>query len=351
MILPADRTIAVTLILEAVTAGAMEEKACRIMGISQRTLFRWKKRPEDQRPHAKRPVPQNKLTREEKQVILVHMNSDRFKSQPPSQMVPQLADEGIYLASESTIYRILKEVKQQNHRGRSEKPIKRMATTHCATGPNQVWMWDITWLKGPISGQFFYLYLILDLYSRKIVGWEIWPVESAEHASTLMRKTCLSEKHTGQAPLVLHSDNGSPMKGATLLETLYQLGITGSRSRPRVSNDNAYAESIFRTCKYRPDYPYKGFLDISEARQWVLKFTHWYNYEHHHSGLNFLTPNQRHTGMDAVIFQNRQRVYEQAKEKNPNRWTRQCRKWELDAKVFLNPVKTEEQDLMDISTA
>ncbi|HEY5555495.1 integrase core domain-containing protein [Acetobacterium sp.] len=189
------------------------------------------------------------------------------------------------------------------------------------------------------------------LISGKIVGREIWLVESAEHASTLMQKTRLSEKHTGQTPLVLPSDNGSPMKGATLLETLYQLEITGSRNRTLVSNDNAYAESIFRTCKYCPNYPYKGFLDISEARQWVLKFVHGYNHEQHHSDLNFLTPNQRHTGMDTVIFENRQRVYEQAKEKNPNRWTRQCRKWELDVKVFLNPVKTEEQDLMDISIA
>lgn len=170
---------------------------------------------------------------------------------------------------------------QQHHRGRSKKRTPKPITSHAATGPNEVWMWDITWLPGPVKGVFFYLYLILDLYSRKIVGWEIWEEESAERASQLIRRTVIREQCViRQHPLVLHSDNGSPMKGATLLETLHSLGITPSRSRPRVSNDNPYAESIFRTCKYRPDYPAKGFKDLPEAREWVRRFVHWYNEEH-----------------------------------------------------------------------
>ena len=226
----------------------------------------------------------------------------------------------------------------QHHRGRSKGPTSKPIATHSATGPNQVWMWDITWLPGPAKGIYFYLYLILDLYSRKIIAWEIWSEESAENASVLVRRGMLSEQRIShQQPLVLHSDNGSPMKGASLLETLYQLGITPSRSRPRVSNDNPYAESIFRTCKYRPDFPSKGFANLTEARTWVLSFAHWYNKEHRHSGLNFLTPNQRHDGSTEQIFDQRRQVYEQAKTLHPERWSRETRNWTLEEEVWLNP--------------
>lgn len=202
-------------------------------------------------------------------------------------------------------------------------------------------MWDITWLSGPIKGMYFYLYLILDLYSRKVVAWEIWPEESAENASQLVRRAALSEKlGFNTSPLVLHSDNGSPMKGATLLDTLYHLGITPSRSRPRVSNDNPYAEPIFRTCKYRPNYPTNGFLNIEEARAWVFKFVSWYNHDHRHSGLKFLTPYQRHSGMSDQIFKKRISVYEEAKQKHPERWSKNIRNWSLADEVWLNPERT-----------
>ncbi len=203
-------------------------------------------------------------------------------------------------------------------------------------------MWDITWLAGPVKGFYFYLYLVIDLFSRKIVGWEIWEEESAEHASQLIHRTVLSEQCLiRKSPLVLHSDNGSPMKGSSLLETLYSLGITPSRSRPRVSNDNPYAESIFRTCKYRPEYPTNGFENIHKAREWVLRFVHWYNAEHCHSGLNFLTPNQRHQGLAKQIFEKRQQVYEAAKALHPTRWSGSTRNWSLEEKVWLNPEKVK----------
>jgi putative transposase len=160
-----------------------------------------------------------------------------------------------------------------HRRGRGQINDRKVATTHSASGPNQLWSWDITWLPAPAKGVHFYLYLILDVFSRKMVGWEIHDEESAVHAATLIRRTHLREDIRDK-PLILHSDNGSPMKGASMLETLYQLGIATSFSRPRVSNDNAYSESILKTCKYRPDYPYKGFLSIAEARDWVLKFSH-----------------------------------------------------------------------------
>jgi putative transposase len=318
--------------------------ACRELGISQRTLQRWRNQAtplEDQRPVAKRPVPQNKLSEAEVKTIIAVVNRPEFQSLPPSQIVPILADRNIYLASESTIYRILKSNNMQHHRGRSQKPSKRPISTHCATGPNQVWMWDITWLPGPAKGIYFYLYLILDLFSRKVIAWEIWTEESAQNASILVRRAVLSEQLAlSPKPLVLHSDNGSPMKGASLLETLYQLGITPSKSRPRVSNDNPYAESIFRTCKYRPNYPVAGFMDLSQARKWVLAFVHWYNNNHRHSGLNFLTPVQRHNGMEQLILQNRKALYERAKAVHPERWSRKTRNWSLAPEVWLNPERS-----------
>lgn len=341
MISVPDRRKAITLIQEAVANGAREAKACKELRISRRTLQRWKSDAtplEDQRPLAERPVPKNKLSHTERETIVTTVNQPEFKSLPPSQIVPRLADEGVYIASESTIYRVLKERDMQHHRGRSKKPHSKPLSTHVATGPNQVWMWDISWLAGPAKGIYFYLYLILDLYSRKIIAWDIWLEESAENASLLVRRGMLSEqKISHQQPLVLHSDNGSPMKGASLLETLYQLGITPSRSRPRVSNDNPYAESIFRTCKYRPNYPTKGFCDLTEARTWVLSFVRWYNKDHRHSGLNFLTPNQRHDGSANQIFKQRKQVYEKAKLLHPERWSGEIRDWTLEEEIWLNP--------------
>lgn len=344
LISTSDRSKAIELIEEATQAGAREKAACKELGISERTLQRWRKSStplEDKRRVAARPTPKNKLSDTEVIRILETVNQPEFQSLPPSQIVPILADQGTYIASESTIYRVLREHKMQNHRGRARRPGNKPISTHCATGPNQVWMWDITWLPGPAKGIYFYLYLILDLFSRKVVAWETWSEESAENASILVRRAVVSEQCiASETPLVLHSDNGSPMKGSALLETLYTLGITTSNSRPRVSNDNPYAEALFRTCKYRPSYPVGGFATLSEAREWVLKFISWYNYENRHSGLNFLTPHQRHSGMAADIFESRQKVYEQAKAAHPERWSRGIRNWSLEDEVWLNPERT-----------
>ncbi|MFC3787839.1 IS3 family transposase [Paenibacillus sp. GCM10012307] len=340
MIHTSDRKQAITLIQAAVVSGAREAMACKELGLTQRTLQRWRKQSgtEDGRPHATRPAPANKLSEVEEQQVLEVLQQPHNQSLPPSQIVPALADEGIYIASESSFYRVMHKHNQQHHRGRSKKRTARPLTRHAATGPNEVWMWDITWLPGPAKGLLLYLYLILDLYSRKIVGWEIWEEESAGHASQLIRCTVIREQCViRHQPLVLHSDNGSPMKGATLLETLYSLGITPSRSRPRVSNDNPYAESIFRTCKYRPDLPVKGFKDVMAARVWVKSFARWYNDEHRHSGLNFITPNQRHQGLADDVFKKRKAVYEAAKAKHPSRWSGEVRDWSLEDEVWLNP--------------
>ncbi len=201
-----------------------------------------------------------------------------------------------------------------------------------------MWTWDIIWLKGPVKGMFYRLYMIIDLFSRKVVAWEVWESEEAFHAEELIKKAVVSEKIQGE-PLVLHSDNGSPMKAVTFQTLLEKLGIQSSYSRPRVSNDNPYSEAMFRTMKYRPEFPYKGFEDLSVAREWTSKFVHWYNCEHQHSGLEFVTPEQVHTGGYIDVLKNRQIVYEQAKQQHPERWSRGTRDWKANNSVALNPMK------------
>lgn len=228
-----------------------------------------------------------------------------------------------------------------HHRGRSRDVKKRSApTSYAATGPNQVWSWDITYCASNVRGLYYYLYLIEDIYSRKIVGWEVHEQESGEFAATLLQRTVIRE-HCLRKPLVLHSDNGAPMKSVTLKAKMEDLHITGSHSRPRVSNDNPYSESLFRTMKYCPRWPSEGFKDLPTVRDWVNTFTVWYNEEHCHSRIGFVTPSQRHRGMDIDILEKRKLVYARAKEKNPSRWSGEIRQWEHVTKVMLNPDKPE----------
>jgi len=340
MISLSDREDTVKLIDEAISSGAGKAKACLEIGICIRTYNRWLCNGSvnaDGRPNARRPIPHNKLSEMERQEVLSIANSETYKSLPPSQIVPALADEGRYVASESTFYRILGEEDQQHHRGRSEKPESKPPSTHQASEPNQVWCWDITWLPGPAKGIYFYLYLIIDLYSRKVVGWEVYETESSENASELVKKASARENISSDHALILHADNGSPMKGSSLQATLHHLKISRSFSRPRVSNDNAFVESFFRTCKYRPNYPYKGFTDIESAQSWVLHFVTWYNEVHKHSGIKFVTPAQRHNGMAPEICEKRRLVYEAAKQRHPERWVGRVRDWILPTHVWLNP--------------
>jgi len=343
-----DRIKVVVAIDEAVSSGARQFKACEVVGISERTYQRWSNQgteTRDGRPDATRPVPANKLTHEEEKAILEVMNQKEHRSLPPNQVFHKLIDEqGKYIASVSSFYRVLRHYGQMNHRGYANAPTNKNITTHSATGPNQVWMWDITWLPGPAKGIFYYLYMIIDLFSRKVVGWEIWDHESSENASILVKKAVYSENVLLlDEPLILHSDNGSPMKGASLLTTLYNLGIVRSNSRPRVSNDNAYIESMFRTVKYMPSFPHDGFSEIENARAWVDTFVDYYNNEHHHSSLKFLTPNQRHDGSSEDILRRRNEVLEAAKAKHPERWTGSVQNCTLDDIVWLNPSKEKSE--------
>ena len=257
----------------------------------------------------------------------------------PSKLVPKLADEGCYLASESTFYRVLKEAGQLRHRQKAKptRPIKKPKSL-TATAPNQLYSGDITYLPTRIKGLFLYLYLVMDIYSRKIVGWQVYETESSALAADLMTDICHQEG-IERAQVTLHSDNGSPMKGATMLATLQQLGIIPSFSRPSVSNDNPYSESLFRTLKYRPEYPEQAFTDLHATRAWVHGFVEWYNTEHLHSAIKFVTPAQRHMGEDVTILAKRKQLYKQAKAENPSRWRGDIRNWEPINEVYLNPEK------------
>ena len=311
--------------------------------MSIRTLERWEKdRERDKRKGAPREVG-NKLTEEEKAMILETVNSSEYRDLSPSQIVPHLADKGIYIASEASFYRVLREAKQLEHRQRSKQPKHNKPEAYTATGPNQVWTWDITYLPTTVRGIYVYLYMIIDIYSRKIVGWSVHEVQTSEHAGNLIRQACIDE-NVERDQLTLHSDNGTPMKGATMLAMLEKLGVVPSFSRPSVSDDNPFSEALFRTVKYHPTFPITAkFETITDARNWVIDFTTWYNNVHLHSALKFITPSQRHRGDDAQILKERHRVYQEAKERNPARWSRNTRNWQPASVVTLNPNKKAKQ--------
>lgn len=329
----------IELINEARAAGARLRRCCEVMEIDIRTVQRWLARGpeggEDRRKGPRNP-PANKLSEPERQQLRELVLSPEFVDLAPHQIVPKLADMKIYIASESTLYRLLREEKLNAHRGRAKPPTRRRPDEHTATGPDQVWCWDITYLRSPVAGMFFYLYLFLDVWSRKIVGWAVLEEESNEAAAELFRKISV-EQGIDPDGLVLHSDNGGPMKGATMLATLQKLGVVPSFSRPSVSDDNAYVESLFRTAKYRPGYPSGPFESLDAARAWVLTFVTWYNEEHQHSSIRFVTPADRHAGHDTEILANRHDVYEQARARHPQRWSGATRDWTPVGDVTLNP--------------
>lgn len=339
MISTPDRRRIVELINTARRSGARLAPACKVAQIDPRTYQRWTRNgtvQADKRPLVTRPTPANKLTPEERQSVLDTCHKPVYASMSPGQIVPRLADKGLYLASESSFYRILHEADEQHHRGRNAKPRRHHPPQgYCAIGPNQVWSWDITWLSSLIRGMFYYLYMIVDIYSRKIVGWEVHPVESAGFGAKLLHKAILAEGCLLDPP-VLHADNGGPQKGFTMKAKLEALGVTPSYSRPRVSNDNPYSESLFRTCKYRPEYPIRGFDSIDTARKWISKFVYWYNEEHLHSAIRYVTPGQRHRGEDKKILANRHRVYQLAQQNQPHRWSGRSRNWQPVQEVWLN---------------
>jgi len=321
-----------------------KRKACELLCINIRTLQRWNKGSEiieDQRKYCKQ-TPVNKLCNEERSKIVETCNLPEYKSLPPSQIVPSLADKGIYIASEASFYRILKEEGQLKHRGKAKPRTVVRPEPYVATGPNQVWTWDITYLPTTVKA-LFTIYTWLWIYSvekllagRFMKNRQMTWLQLSQGRHTYLRGIAGKD-------LVLHSDNGSPMKGATMLATLQNLGVAASFSRPSVSNDNPYSEALFRTLKYKPGYPVKHFESLEASRDWVLKFVRWYNYEHKHSNLKFVSPDLRHCGKDREILEYRKKVYEEARKRNPMRWARKTRNWDVPREVFLNPGRKKEK--------
>jgi transposase InsO family protein len=336
------RNVVLALVSEAVAAGARQERACALIELSERTLQRWKNDRRNQsadRRSERVQTPRNQLSSLERQQVLAIANSPEFGHLPPSQIVPRLADQGRYVASESTFYRLLKAENMLTYR-RAEKPGQSRSKPRAlqATQPNQLFSWDITYLPTEVKGLYFYLYMFIDIFSRKVVGWQVFENESSALAGEVMEDICAREQ-IAPNQVVLHSDNGSPMKGATMLATLQALGVIPSFSRPAVSNDNPYAESFFKTMKYRPAYPLHPFKDLMAARGWVTTFMHWYNEEHRHSAIRFVTPGERHAGLDSHLLARRAELYQAAKAEKPNRWSGATRNWTPISVVHLNPEK------------
>lgn len=331
----------IQLIDEAVASGARREQAAALLGLSDRAIARWRAEADSddrrQGPHA---APAHTLSPEERARVLEVANSPEFRNLSPRQIVPRLSDRNEYIASESTFYRILREEGQLAHRQHARPARRHRPKEHIARGPNEVWSWDITYLRSPVRGAFYYLYLIVDIWSRKIVGWSLRHEESAEHARDLIQQA-IDREGANPKKLALHSDNGGPMKGSTLLATLQRLGVVASFSRPGVSDDNPFSEALFRTMKYRPGFPRKPFESFAAALEWVEGFVRWYNDEHLHSAIRYVTPSDRHCGKERPLLANRHEIYTAARCRKPRRWTGKTRNWSPVGAVYLNPIKQE----------
>lgn len=328
-------------VMEAEAAGARLEKACELLGLSLRTIERWRRNPDaDDARQGPRRRAHNALSPLEQARVVAVMTSQEYAGMSPKQLVPKLADEGIYLASESTMYRLRRRfASQSTTRPSSRTHVTRATMVHEANGPNEVWSWDITYLPTLVRGRFLYLYLVVDVWSRRIMGWRVHDREGADLASNMIREIC-DDDGIDSDGLVLHSDNGLPMRGNTMIATLQALGIVPSFSRPHVSDDNPYSEALFRTLKHGPAYPHLPFANLAAATQWVARFVAWYNAEHRHSAIRFVTPDERHQGHEDRILAKRAALYDRARRIKPERWSGLTRNWTPIGTVVLNPQRS-----------
>ena len=345
-----ERQAVLALLTEACNSGARLAPACAQIGLSERTVQRWQRPSKgdegggegDLRASVKRIAtpPPNRLSQAERQAALALLNSEEFKDLAPSQIVPRLADQGRYVASESTLYRLLRGAGQLTHRRTERAPQQRSRPRALvASRPDQICCWDITYLPTEVRGSYFCLNLFPDLFSHEIIGWQVYASESADRASQLLTDICCRQQIVPQQ-LTVHSDNGSPMKGEAMLATLQRLGVAASRSRPAVSNDNPFSEALFRTLKYRPQLPVKPLQSLLHARRWVTQLVHWYNEEHRHSAIGFVTPQQRHAQLDQSLLNDRAAVYAAARDRHPRRWSGPTRTWAHITEVHLIPEKS-----------
>jgi putative transposase len=316
---------------EVLGADVGMSKGCDVLSMSRSSVYRARKPKAEPAP---RPRPPRALSADEKAEVRAVLNSERFRDSAPRQVYATLMDEeGVYLCHWRTMYHILKEHDEVHERRRQRRHPKWVKPELRATGPNQVWSWDITQLKGP--GCFYYLYKVIDVFSRYVVGWMIAREESGELAETLIAETCVKEG-IEKDQLILHADRGSAMRSKTLKDVLTDLGVAKSFSRPYTPTDNPYSESQFKTLKYRPDYP-EQFSGIVEARCWMRGFVQWYNHEHHHTGLALMTPATVHYGHVESARAQRQCALEAAYAAHPERFVAgRPRPPELPKEVWIN---------------
>jgi putative transposase len=289
--------------------------ACRALGVPRATLYR---RMQPAAPSRVRPTPERALNAVERQVVLDHLHSVRFRDKAPVEVYATLLDEGVYLCSIRTMHRILAQHGELKERRNQLRHPQYKKPELLASGPNQVWSWDITKLLGPVKWTYFHLYVILDIFSRNVVGWMVAERETAELAKRLIAATC-EKQGIESGTLTIHADRGTSMTSKPVALMLADLGVTKTHSRSHVSDDNPYSESQFKTLKYRPEFPDR-FGSIQDARAFCTGFFRWYNQEHHHSGIALLTPDMLHYGMAPMVIEQRQKVLDQAYARNPERF-------------------------------
>ena len=302
----------------ALSQDVGKKAACEALAVPRATFYRHMS-PESSQGEKTRPVPVLALTKQERDTVIDILHSERFQDKAPRQVYAALLDEGQYHCSVRTMYRVLTdEHGDVKERRRHVKHPSYEKPELIATAPNQVWSWDITKLKGPAKWTYFYLYVILDIFSRYVVGWMVAHREQDALAKRLIEETC-QKQHIHRGQLIIHADRGSSMKSKAVAHLLSDLGITKTHSRPHVSNDNPYSESQFKTLKYCPAFPVR-FGSIQDSRSFCQGFFPWYNKEHCHSGIGLMTPESVHYGQAEGIFTARSTVLAKAYEKHPNRF-------------------------------
>lgn len=322
---------------EAIKVGVKKRDAADVIGVNKKTLTRWMKDPNGIDGRSKNKFhSSNKLTKDEENEVFRLMSLPENRDRTPCEIVFRLAEEGGYICSERTIYRRLEHWGLNEHRSKTKAPKRDKPKEYVATGPNQVWTWDISYMHTIVPGVFVYLYAFIDIWDRTITGWSIHEKESGIYAANLLRRACFKNAVNPKS-LIIHQDNGAPMISIDFLLELEKWGKS-SYSRPGVSDDNPFSESFFKTVKYNKGYPSK-FKDIQDASEWFYGFLDFYHFEHLHSGIGFVSPMDRRTGKDLEKLQKRRETYLAAKERNPNRWSKEVRKWESPSVVYLNSNK------------
>jgi len=302
-------------------AGGLATAACAAFGVSRASVHRHRARlirpPAPPRP---RPKPKRALSTEQRLAVRDILCQPDFVDLAPAEVYATLLDQGVYHCSIRTIYRILGEHDEVRERRQQLRHPVYQKPELLAEGPNQVWSWDITKLMGPAKWTYFYLYVVIDIFSRRVVGWCVADAETASLFKPLFEET-LAKHHVSPGQLTLHADRGAAMKAKATALMLADLGVTKSHSRPYTSNDNPFSESHFKTLKYQPEFP-KRFGCIEDARAFCRRFFDWYNQGHHHAGLGLMTPNQVHYGQADAIYAARQITLDQAFSANPERFVR-----------------------------